>query len=344
MRPVTKPKASIFAAGVSAALALLASLTSAPAAAQSKLDPSVTYNYGENETPRSAAMGGALRAMGTGTSGLLLNPAALPAARVYHVEAIAQVTPETDRQVYGGAVVDSVTSRLAGAFSFMGGWADRAGLDRTFLDMRLALAYPITDRLMVGITGRYLKLSQSGLGPLGLSAVSGGLPDLPATAPSLQGRVAMINNLTLDLGLVAKPTDNIYIAAVGQNLTYPKNGLMPTIVGGGLGYAGEAFSIEADGVADLNSWDKPTARVGGGAEYVIAGAVPIRGGYRYDQGAKLSTVSLGTGYIGSFFSIEATVKRTLSNPGATSMIFSVAYFLESSGLTHSAASVTETSQ
>jgi len=341
MRPVTKPKASIFAAGVCAGLALLAP---ARAAAQSKLDPSVTYNYGENETPRSAAMGGALRAMGTGTSALLLNPAALPGARLYHVEAIAQVTPETDRQVYGGAVVDSVTSRLAGAFSFMGGWADRAGIDRTFLDMRLGLAYPITDRFMVGITGRYFKLSQSGLGPFGLSSVSGGLLDSAATTTSPPGRLAIVNNLTLDIGLVAKPTDNIYIAAVGQNLTYPKNGLMPTIVGGGLGYAGDTFSIEADGLADLNSWDKPTVRVGAGAEYLVVGVVPIRAGYRFDQGAKLNTLSLGTGYIGSFFSIEATVKRTLSNPGATTMIFSVAYFLESSGLTKSTTSTTEVAQ
>lgn len=343
MRPVTRPHALICAAGLCAGLSLLAP---ASASAQTPLDPSVAYNYGENETPRSAAMGGALRAMGTGTTALFLNPATLPEARLYHVEAIGQVTPETNRQVYGGTVVDSVTSRLAGSFSFVGGWVDKAGLNRNFLDMRLGLAYPITDRLLVGLTGRYFKLSQSGLGPLGMSAVSGGLPD-PSSAtptPGPQGRLAVINNLTFDVGLVAKPTDSIFVAAVGQNLTYPKNGLMPTTVGGGLGYANEVFSIEADGIADLNSWDKPTARVGAGAEYLVAGVVPIRAGYRFDQGAKLNTVSLGSGYIGTFFSIEAAVKRTISSPGATTMVFSVAYFLESSGLTHAAAPTPEVAQ
>lgn len=339
MRPVTKPHASIFAAGVFAGLSLLAP---APAAAQSKLDPSLIFNYGENETPRSAGMGGALRALGTGTSALFLNPAALPEVRLYHIDAIAQVTPETDRQVYGGTIVDSVTSSLAGSFSFVGGWNDRAGLDRTFLDMRLGLAYPITDRFMIGLTGRYFKLSQAGLGPFGTSAVSGGLldPGSPATATSPAGRMAIVNNLTFDVGLIAKPTDNLYIAAVGQNLTYPKNGLMPTTVGGGVGFSSETFSIEADGIADLNSWEKVTARLGAGAEFIVAGIVPIRGGYRFDQGAKLSTVSLGTGYIGSFFSIEGAVKRTLSSPGATTMIFSVSYFLESSGLTHATTTTT----
>src|ERR1700748_3751669 len=99
MRRVTKPRASMFAAGLSAGVSLLAP---ARALAQSKLDPSVSYNYGEDETPRSAAMGGALRAMGSGTAAVYLNPAALSETRVYHITALAQVAPETDRQVYGG--------------------------------------------------------------------------------------------------------------------------------------------------------------------------------------------------------------------------------------------------
>ena len=33
-----------------------------------------------------------------------------------------------------------------------------------------------------------------------------------------------------------------------------------------------------------------------GGEYKIAGVVPLRAGYRYDQGAKLSTASFGSGF------------------------------------------------
>jgi hypothetical protein len=256
---------------------------------------------------------------------------------------MAQVTPETDRQVYGGTVVDSVTSRLCGSFSFLGGWADPTGVDRSFLDMRLALAFPITERFIVGLGGRYLKLTQSGLGAFGLSAVSGGLTD-PGSTTTPRGRLPMINAVTWDAGMVIKPTDSIYIAVVGQNLTYTKNGLLPLTVGGGLGYGSESFSIEADAIADIGSWDKPTARVGAGAEYVIAGMVPLRAGYRFDQGGKLHTVSLGTGYVHPIFSIEATVKRTISSPGATTMIFSIAYHLDSSGLTKGSASTSEPNQ
>lgn len=340
MRPVTKASALTLAVGLFAGVSVG---TPRLAAAQSPLDPSVIYNYGENETPRSAAMGGALRAMGAGTTGMFLNPAAIPLTRLYHIEALAQGSPETGRQVYGGAIVDTVTSRLGGGFSFVGGFMDPKGIDRSFLDMRLDLAFPITERFIIGLGGRYLKLTQSGVGPFGTSAISGGLLDSGSTTLP-PGRTAMVNTVTLDAGIVVRPTDSIFIAAVGQNLTYPRNGLLPTTVGGGFGFGTDMFSIEADGIADLNSWDKPTARVGLGAEYVLATVVPIRAGYRFDQGAKLHTVSLGTGYVGSIFSVEGTVKRTISSPGATTLLLSIAYHLESSGLTRSTTPTTDPTQ
>jgi hypothetical protein len=337
MRPLNKAPGSTVPATLAAGLcAGLALLTPGRAAADpSKLDPNIIYNYGENETPRSAAMGGALRAVGYGTSAQFLNPAALAETRLYHVEALAQGTPETARQVYGGSIVDSVTSRLCGSFSMLGGLMDGAGINRSFLDARLSLAIPITDRFLIGLGGRYLKLTQSGLGPFGLSAVSGGLQDPGGGSKGGKppGRVAMVNAVTWDAGAIVKPTDNLFIAAVGQNLTYTKNGILPMTVGGGIGYGSDIFSLEADAIADIGSWEKPTVRFGAGAEYVAAGLFPIRAGYKFDQGAKLHTISLGTGYVGQIFSIEGAVKRTLASQGETMMVFSIAYHLESSGLT-----------
>jgi hypothetical protein len=337
MRSVSKALALALAAGVGAGLALAPGR--AAAADPSPLDASIIGNYGEGETPRSAAMGGANRALGYGTSAVFLNPAALAETRVYHIDAMSEITPETRRWVVGGVVADSVTSRLAGSFSILGTpiAMDPGGIKRSFLDMRLALAFPITDRFIVGLTGRYLKVTQSGnaLPTFGFGAndkVSGGLVD-GSSDSTPKDRFALVNGFTLDAGLIIKPTDSLYIAAVGQNLTYANNGFMPLTVGGGIGYGGDAFSIEVDGLADVSSWMKPTARIMAGAEYKVVGIVPIRAGYRYDQGAKLSTLSLGTGYLGDVFSVEAAVKRTLSNPGATTIFFSVSYFLDSSGLT-----------
>ncbi len=321
--------------------AALTTLTAGEAAAiePSPLDPTITYNYGENETPRSAAMGGALRALGSDTSAIFLNPSMMSGSRLYHIQAIGQISPEARRFLGGGALVDSVTGKLAGGVSFVGGAVDPGGVDRTILDARIALAYPIGDKFFIGLGGRYLKIVQGGDGVLGQSKVSGGLGTEDG------GHSAFINTITFDVGITIRPVEGLYIAAVGQNLSYPNNGLLPTMVGGGIGYTGGGFSIEADGIADLNSWLKPvdpatgklsprpTARFGAGAEYSIADKVPIRVGYKFDQGAKLHTVSAGLGVVLPQFSIEASVKRTISNPGATTVVFGIAYHLESSGLT-----------
>jgi hypothetical protein len=346
-------------------LAIVLSLVPRVAAADpSPLDANVISEYGESETPKSAAMGGALRALGTGTTGIYLNPAAIASARVYHIEALTQYTPETRRVVFGAAIVDSVTSRLAGSFSIMGTpiAMDPDGIRRSTLDLRLALAFPITDRFIIGLTGRYLDVKQSGGASPSFgfcqSAVSGGLVDTASgsgpphanlscpnhpdpNSTQLQDRFALVNAATFDAGLLVKPADNLAIAVIGQNLTYANNGFLPMIVGGGIGFGGDAFAIEVDGIADFSSWGvpgaaKPTARVGGGAEYKAGGIVPIRAGFKYDQGAKLSTVSLGSGYVGPEFAIELSAKRTISNPGATTIFLSFAYYLESSGLTRPA--------
>ena len=327
---------------VAAALAAWLSAGLVPGVARadrSPLDVNVITDYGESETPRSAAMGGAVRAMPSGSAAIFTNPAAMAATPVYHIEALTQYTPETRRWVLGGTIVDSITSRLAGAFSIMGTpiAMDPDGLDRSVLDLRLGLAYPLTDRFILGISGRYLKVNQNGTaGPaygFGSSVVSGGLYD-PSSGSPPQNRFAAVNTATVDAGLVIKPTDSIAIAVVGQNLTYANNGFLPFLVGGGLGYMTDVFAIGVDGIADLSSWGvpgaaRPTARFGGGAEYKIGGLVPVRAGYRYDEGAKLSTATFGSGYVGQELAIEASVKRTLANPGATTIFFSVAYYLES---------------
>src|SRR5262249_13867926 len=118
----------------------------AASADPSTLPPQLIYNYGDNEEARGAALGGAMRALGNGTTAMFLNPADMVETHVYHLSAIAQVTPETGRQAYGGVIVDSITGRLAGGLSVVGGFMDKDGIDRSFIDARLSLAFPITDR------------------------------------------------------------------------------------------------------------------------------------------------------------------------------------------------------
>ncbi len=85
--------------------------------------PEQAYDLGEMPSARAVAMGGALNALGVSTAALYLNPANMALARVYHIEAFGAFSPESQRQTYGGAIVDSVlnTSRLAGGLG--GSWS-----------------------------------------------------------------------------------------------------------------------------------------------------------------------------------------------------------------------------
>ncbi|WP_437297064.1 hypothetical protein [Sorangium sp. So ce426] len=324
------------AGALSAAGALLMASAAGPAAAADELPPQLAYAYGENETPRAAAFGGALRALGNGTSAVFLNPSAMVETRVYHLQALFQGSPEAGRHAYGGVVVDSVTGKLAGALSFVGGFVDMddGGIKRSYLDVRAGLAYPLTERVFVGLTGRYAKITQDGTlleGGLGDSSVSGGLRAWDNG--KLVGRHSFVDEFTFDAALTVKATDSLYIAAVGQNLTYPDNGLLPTTVGGGIGLGTADFSIEVDGLADLNSYRDTTFRLMAGGEYLVADHFPLRAGYRFDQGADQHALSFGLAYVGTQFAVEGTVRRALAGGGPTTFVVGLAYHLESSGLT-----------
>src|SRR5260370_35422981 len=89
-------------------------------------------------------MGGALRALGNGTTGLYQNPANMAMTRVYHLQALAQIWPEARRQTYGAGAVDSATGRLAAGVSGQYGVLDADGIDRRCAEFRLSIPYPVS--------------------------------------------------------------------------------------------------------------------------------------------------------------------------------------------------------
>ena len=334
MPPVMRISSTAGALSIFVALAAGSSTKNAWAE-DTKLLPPLAYAYGENETPRSLAMGGALRALGNGTSAIFLNPANMPLTRLYHLEASGQFTPEATRALGSITAVDSITSstRVAGGASFTAGVIDPKGLDRVFTDVRSAVAYPFGDRFYLGLGVRYLRMIQDGFGILDNSAtktyspVSGGLVDTAGQ------RQAFVDTFTFDAGATVRIGQSLHIGVVGQNLTHPGNTLLPTTVGGGIGYGTKDFSIEADGLADFDSWSTVKWRAMAGGEYLVANKVPIRLGYRYDQGANVHAISGGIGYVSTEMSAELAVRRTLSSTINSTMIgLSLTYHLESSTL------------
>ena len=61
--------------------------------------------------------------------------------------------------------------------------------------------------------------------------------------------------------------------------------------------------------------------------------VPLRAGYRFDEGAKSHSLSAGLGYIDTAFGAEIAVRRVVSGDPATAIVFGFSYHLDSGGLT-----------
>ncbi len=290
---------------------------------KSTVRPEVGYNYQDIETPRLTATNGATRALSSSTEALFDNPANMSAARVYHLAALAQIWPESKRQSYGGAAVDSVGSsaRVAGGIGATYNTQDTDGINRKWTDIRFALSYPFSDSFYLGVAGRYLSLSQSGMGPLGSSAASAGLAD-----------DHIVRGFAFDAGATFKPTDGLSFAIVGTNLNNPGTGFQPMGLGGGIGFGKELFSLEGDVAADFTTWDRTTVRAMAGGELLLGDHFPLRAGYRYDDGAKSHSVSGGIGYVDTAFGAELALRRVVSGEAVTAIVFGFSYHLDAGGL------------
>jgi hypothetical protein len=280
------------------------------------------YDLGEVPHPRTLALAGAQQVWGSSTTAVFVNPANLVLSRVYHLEGIAAFTPEARRQSYGGAVVDSSTSRVAGGFGGTWNQMDPDGIKRQWTDLRLTLAYPLGDRLHVGATGRYFRATQAvKRGPFGPSLASDGTPDDP-----------IANTFTFDAGAAVAVTEQLRIAVSGRNLTAPGTALLPIAVAGGIGWSNQTVTAEANTLIDFTTFGSARVRTMAGVEALVSDRVPIRAGYRFDAGMKTHSVGLGVGYIDRRFSIEIGGRRDVAgdNP-ATTLAAGVRIFIDSGG-------------
>ncbi len=232
------------------------------------------------------------------------------------------MSPEAHRQSYGGAVVDSSTSALAGGVAGTFNLQDPNGINRQWTDFRLGFGYALGDRFAAGGTLRYLRAQQDvDRGPLGTSYVSDGTPGSP-----------LLNTITFDIGATVIPVDGFKIGAVGHNLTNPGARLAPTTVQGGSATAPICF--RSRGTSSATS--RPTAARAFGAmlggELFLGGHVPIRLGYRYDDGLKTHAISGGLGYVEKSWSFEVGARHDVAGDHpATMLVASIRFFYNPDG-------------
>ncbi|MBX3186136.1 MAG: outer membrane beta-barrel protein [Labilithrix sp.] len=288
-------------------------------------DPSTTtieqgYELGEIQHPRTVAMAGAQQAFGGSTSAMYVNPANLPLYRIYHIEALGAFSPQARRQSYGAAIADSSTSRLAGGFGGTWSQMDPDGIKRQFTDLRLTLAYPLGDRVSLGLTTRYLRVSQRvSAGPLGASLASDGTREEP-----------IFSEFTIDAGAAFQLSDNIRIGISGRNLTAPGTALAPLGAAGGIGWSNGTVTVEVDGLVDFNTFGEARGRGMAGGEFLIADRFPVRLGYRYDDAMKTHALGFGFGYVDRKFSVDLGGRQDLVAEHRSTMIsLGLRFFIDS---------------
>jgi hypothetical protein len=287
--------------------------------------PEQAYDLGDIPNARAVAMGGALDALGVSTTALFLNPANMAMARVYHIEAIGAFSPESQRQTYGGAIVDSVlnTSRVAGGLGGTWSATDPSGLHRTWADVRAGLAVPLGDHLALGATVRWLHVEQAvAAGPFGPSLASGGTSNGP-----------VFNSVTGSAGATVSIVEGLRAAISADNLTNPGTALAPTVGRAGIGYGESTFAIEVDGLLDFTTWGGIRGRAMAGGELFLAERYALRAGWRYDAGEQLNAASVGFGYIDPKWSVEIGIRRDLiGDHGQTFGVIGLRYFYDALGL------------
>lgn len=291
------------------ALVLAALTTAVPFAAVHGQD--VSLKPDTLETPRTLALGTGVRASSASTAALANNPSALPYSRQYHLEAISGYSPSPARWTLGSAVVDSNTTSLAAGLSAR---TILSAGDNSYsgYDLRVAGGLPFGENISIGVAGRYLSIQ----------------------GDQREGDLA--EGFTLDAALTVQPFPGLRIAALGYNLIeikepedLSKSNLAPRTVGGSVAYTGEqGYSLGADVLYDLDTFQNGHFLIGGGAEYFAAGKVPIRLGYSYDGGRQIHTISGGGGYVDPKFGVEFAVRQDVGGDNDTVFLLSARYFVQ----------------
>jgi hypothetical protein len=282
------------------------------------------------ESARGMALGTGARAAAASTQAQADNPANLVIGGLYHIESFVGYDPTFKRIGWGGAVVDSLTGRLAAGASARVLFGDNDAGDNKGWEAKIGLGFPIIEMLSVGIAGRYsnIRIADTHADPDSRS------PTLAPTAPGATApvdQVFRLKHFTLDAAATLRPIPGLAIAALGYNLINTKSKLAPTIVGGGLAFTTGMLTVGGDVLVDLNRHDMfpgPRLTFGGGLEYLAGNVLPLRVGYAYDQGRQQSYVTGGLGYVDPRFAIQLSLRQSVSQGSETSLFFSVAMFVQ----------------
>jgi hypothetical protein len=257
--------------------------------------PSSVRAFSDFAGTRGLAMGGAGRADARGDQGPLLNPAGMSLSRLYTVEGGYQFITRDGGHVARASVVDSTSGfKLAGGLFYGYRTSSPAGLPAlSGHEAGLSLAYPFADRVLLGVTGKYLNLS-------------GGFdPD---------GRAR--HGFTVDAGLAVRAGSVLTIGVAGYNLRDMSSRIAPVSLGYGVALQPiPDLTFVADAFHDFTTSDPSRGTVitlAGGGEYVWQRRMVFRAGGGRDGGSEHGYLAAGLAALSELGSVDLAVRQDIS--------------------------------
>jgi opacity protein-like surface antigen len=282
----------------------------APCEALAKVSTETCPRPANLESARGLALGTGVRASSLSTSALAYNPAGLVVGRVYHVEGMADWMADMKTVALGAAIVDSSTSRMAAGLAFRGFLSGEGGLGG--IDGRLGLAFPLSNAISLGVSGRYINARRDG------EAVAA----LPASLRSVSG-------FTMDASLRIVPVPVFMLYGGVHNFINLDSVYAPITVNGGAAFAlADIAVIGADVLVDMTSYDSAAVSLGGGAEFFLAQVVPVRAGYSYDNKRDQHTLTLGLGYTDRAMGLDVSLRQDLGGVGDTRLLGAIRVYVQ----------------
>jgi hypothetical protein len=257
---------------------------------------------------RSLGMGDAFRGVATSNDAIVDNPAGLTLNPHYEIGGFFAWDTAATAAFWNASIVDATTLPLAVGISYThigSGSGSPSAAQADPLDFgrylgsstRVALAYPISDVLSLGISANWL--------------LFGG--DLAQNAGWAQ-----TSAITGSAAVAIHPTPQLTISGVGYNFIPVgiASQLAPRRFALGAAYGSDSsFRLDVDGVGTWTSFPFQTTaldlHVGG--EFFVAGALAIRAGYFYSGLTETNFGSLGLGLVVPGFAVDVGYRQSLGN-------------------------------
>lgn len=241
----------------------------------------------ELSTARALGMGGAFRALGIAGEAVVGNPAAMSLYRHYAADVTGAYDLQTKYAFGNATIVDSQTNVLAAGVAYHLVSLGAGEQQRLTHHNTLALSFPLSDSLMIGMSGKYL---------LSSGAISS-------------------NAVTMDAGIVLRLM-GLTLGVSGHNLVDISNPDATRYYALALGYGnGSNLNVAVDLRSDLGPNAAQTLTVNAGAEYALGQVFPVRLGYSNDRRLGRQDVSVGAGFVVEATGVDVAYRRELDGKG-----------------------------